>query len=271
MKNLKQSVHILIAARIRARLQRHPIEGDRAAWLAQALSLSRPQIFRKLKGISPWSIDEIILIAQIFDCSPVEFLQDLLPEADAREIHHGLIAIDSVLVRCAFQIGEPGTGLFAIPGNHTWRLVATHPQLESAQPVRKAEILGLADRPRPLVLLIDDNLTLANTLCHTLERFGYSAIAITSTSAFAEKLNRFAYIDAFVLDRSTAKRTDEDLVSIACSSRHSSAAVIVLVSEEDDTDIATLNAGVRVLALPKPVAVPALVGALDSLLNRPPN
>jgi len=108
-------------------------------------------------------------------------------------------------------------------------------------------------------------------ICQSLERFGYSAIAITSTSAFAEKLNRFAYIDAFVLDRSAAKRAAEDLVSIACSSRHSRAAVVVLVSEEDSTDIATLNTGVRVLALRKPVAVPALVSALDSLLNRPPN
>jgi len=85
LKNLKQSVHILIAARVRARLQRHPIAGDRAAWLAQALSLSRPQIFRKLKGVSPWGIDEITVIAQIFDCSPIEFLQDLLPAESYRQ------------------------------------------------------------------------------------------------------------------------------------------------------------------------------------------
>lgn len=266
-----KSVYPLIAARVRTRLEQHPVRGDRASWLADILSLSRAQIFRKLKGIAPWSLEELAIVADTFGCPLRELLQDVLlePARDSAE-QGGLMTIDGLRLRCRFRLGSPSIGLYALQGESTWRISASRQRPEAWQDVAQLEILGLVDRPRPLVLIIDDDNTFSGSLCHALETFGYSAIAISLASALDDGLQRFAFIDAFIVGVDLAKASSAALGDVvANAARQCHAPVVVLIANDHENRIAPVINGHGVVAIAKPVEPAAVASALDTLLEHP--
>lgn len=271
MIDVKEKPQAKIAARVRTRLENHPIVGERALWLANVSSLSRAQIFRKLKGHSPWSMEDLIKTAQAINCPLQEFLQDFL-DAEPKPTESaltGLTVIDGVLFRCHFRIGQPGIGLSAIKGDSTWRITATVKHA-SAEEISQLVILGPADRPRPLVLIIDNDRSFANNLCDELENYGYSAITLSPALGLEDKLHRFDYIDAFIIDWDAGQYGGEHLIEITCTSRHAQAPIILLVDKEQDEDNHITNTvnSFSVHSFKKHVPTTTLISALDRLLNR---
>ena len=62
--------HEAVAAEVRAALARNKI---RQAAVAEALSLSRASVSRRLKGERPFTVPELLVVADLAGVSPSEF------------------------------------------------------------------------------------------------------------------------------------------------------------------------------------------------------
>lgn len=269
----EESLYSKIAARVRHRLESHTVSGDRAAWLATTLELSRAQIFRKLKGAAPWSIEELVKVANAVCCPVQELLQDVIADSDTNPSNgaqDGILVIEGVLFHCKFRLGQPGIGLSAIQGTSTWRIVSSIRKPPAAFDIAELWVISQAKRPRPLVLIIESDRQFALSLCDELEHFGYAAIAISSALGLEDKLQRFDYIDAFIIDWHTGKIGGEDLLEIATSSRHTRAPIIMLIEGEEGTELLEIVNGFGVHSYSKPISTTTLVTELDRLLDRQP-
>lgn len=274
MINPEESLNTKIAARVRHRLERHDVPGDRATWLAATLKLSRAQIFRKLKGSAPWSIEELVKVANAVICPVRELLQDVLAtpvSIECEEVQDGILVIEGVLFHCKFRLGQPGIGLSAIQGSNTWRIVSSVRKPPAALDIAELRVISQAKRPRPLVLIIESDRQFAINLCDELEHFGYAAIAISSARGLEDKLQCFDYIDAFIIDWHASKIGGDELLGIATSSRHSHAPIIMLIEGEENAPLLEIVNGFGVHSYSKPISTTLLVTELDSLLNRKPH
>lgn len=68
---LTQTATAAVGANVRAELARRSLTQDD---LARHLGLPQPAVSRRIRGLTPWTVDELVSAAEFFDVAPVVLL-----------------------------------------------------------------------------------------------------------------------------------------------------------------------------------------------------
>lgn len=252
-----------------------PGGGDRAAWLASQLQISRTQVFRKLAGGS-WDLDsELPRVAALLGHSSAELLAEMT--ANAQDSLHGLLAIDGTVFRCAFTIATGNTlsvGLHAVQSVEGWRISGiAKPAGAEAQPVATLTVTGIAGPRKRLIVIIDQDTAAARRLASMLESNGYGTMLFDNADELEARLQWFEAIDAFVVSVN-GQPADwvERLTHTVCSSRHDKAVVCFILDDErlDTMQLDDVMLSPLVNFLPRGCDDMRVLGLLDSRLYTQP-
>lgn len=265
---------VVVSHRTREWLAEMPLPGggDKAAWLASQLNISRTQVFRKLASGS-WDLDdELPRVAQLLGHSMAELFVEMA--CDLPEGLHGLITVDGTVCRCSFTVATPqmlSIGLHAIQTADGWRVSAA-PKPEGtghgALPVATLVVTGAAGPRKRLVVIIDDDPSLAKRLAAQLESNGYGVMLFANAVELANHLQWFEAVDAFLISIAGKPEGMNDLVTTISHSRHDKA-VVCFQLEHDTLEALDLNKVILsplVHVLEKPADGMEIVGLLDSVL-----
>lgn len=261
----------LAAKFVRSLLERHGLARYRqSAWLADAVGLSYSQAHRRLNGASPWSLEDLTQVADLFG----ETLADLITPPEIQPTVNAALRTGKETINCRLWLGDPiatptsGT-VFAVKSGSGWMVATTDDGLEGeAFKIVRLEARPAADKRREVAVL-DDDPNVADSIVSSFEMLGYGARPFYSAADLLKGAAKIAF-DCFVLDWVVDDGTVLDLVR-SLRTADSSCPIVILTAQVstgaiDETEIADAIKRYDLLFCEKPVRTSILAAMLSRAL-----
>ena len=251
---------------VRALLDRHGLPRYRqSAWLADAFGLSYSQAHRRLNGTSPWALEDLAQLAELFG----ESLSDLIAAHDRRPGVSSTLRIGAETISCRIWIGNtiaapaPGS-VFAVKSKSAWVIATTADREEGeAFEIVRLEARPATDKQRRVAVLDDDS-NITASMVSNFELLGFSAWPFSNA---ADLLSAPTSFDCYVLDWVV---DDETVLDLVASLREASPTcpIVILTGQVatgaiDASDIADAIKRYDLLFCEKPVRAPILAAMLS--------
>jgi CheY-like chemotaxis protein len=272
-----------VAERVRELMSRRGIgKRQQTTELCRILELSFSQGHRKLRGNSPWTLQQIKKVAEAFDEPATQLFdaQTLDPGTVGANAQDALLCIGAAEMACTAWVGAPiGAGVraefIAYSKQGQWRIVRHDGALyQSAFEVHKIEIYPRrGETDKPSVAVVDDDQTSADNLRDYLDQSGFSAIALYGLQAFNNALQTQVF-DAVVIDWLFGGQTAAAAIRSVRASENPDAPIFVLTGElltgkASESEISDVIRDFDVACYEKPARLAILVADLTKRLNRP--
>jgi len=196
---------------VRALMERHGLPKYRqSAWLADAMGLSYSQAHRRMTGASPWTLEDLAKVAELFG----ETLADVLAATQPGAAVPGTMNVGPTAMRCRIWLGDQvdrqsAGAVVAIRTSAGWSAIpASEATDEVVYRIEKIEARP-TEAARKVIAVLDDDEDLTNSICAHFDASGYDArpfykIADLLASAAAQKYDGYV-IDWIVGDTSVLK------------------------------------------------------------------
>jgi CheY-like chemotaxis protein len=257
-----QRVHDMLE---RQGLPRH----KHSPFLANLLDLSYSTAHRKLQGSSPWTLDELQVLAS--HCGePLASLIEAAPSEVESDSVLALLQAGSLRISCRVWLGgrvprPADDSLIAFTASGRWRVgPADESNRAEAFAVRKLVIEPARERQNRIAVL-DDDRDLAETMALHLREAGYEAVPYFTIDALMNDFQeqRYeGYIIDWIVGRSHAGQLTQ---AIRAHDPKTPIAVLTDRAESDvavESEVAAAVASCNLLFFEKPVRMPIISAAL---------
>jgi CheY-like chemotaxis protein len=272
---------LLIANRIKELLLEHGVgKRQHANEVSRILGLSFSQAHRKLKGQSPWAINQVRDIALAFDASPSALL-DTMDGADAparMRICQAVLSIGRERIPCTVHLGAELSGgqradFIALERDGEWQIHRG----DGAPPGRHylAETIEIrstcSEVHKMSIAVLDDAVETADELSTYLLAHGFNASPFHDVPSFLDALRTQAF-DGFLIDWLIGQETAGRCIEEIRASENPDAPVLILTGyldlKERESEIATAMRDFDVLGpYEKPVKLSVIKAALERCFN----
>lgn len=229
-----------IANRVRELFLHYGIgKRQHAKELSRILELSFSHAHRKLKGQSPWTLEQINSVAVALGETPAA-IADMDAEHDASEqamAHDAILLVGGVAIPCVGHIGDKLTAgraseFVALRGDRQWHIYRADDA--PAGNAHRVELMvirpGTNDDERLSIAVLDDSYHSADELAKYLVSRGFNAIAFYDVGSFCQALQQSLF-DGYVVDWLIGEETADKCIEMIRASDNPDAPVLVLTGE----------------------------------------
>lgn len=270
-----------IANRVRELFLHHGIgKRQQAKELSRILALSFSHAHRKLKGQSPWTLEQINSVAAALDETPAAIVDiNVENEPPAQTIaRDAIFSLAGVNIPCVAYIGSEVIGgrfseYVALQEEEKWVIYrADEAPAGSRYCVELIEIRPTnVDDERLSIAVLDDSHQAADELAKYLNSRGFNAVAFYDVPAFKLALSRSLF-DGYVVDWLIGQETSEQCIEAIRASDNPDAPVLVLTGQLGtglrESEIAKAMRDYDVLGpYEKPVRLHVIEAALQRCFN----
>ncbi|CAI0957561.1 MULTISPECIES: helix-turn-helix domain-containing protein [Serratia] len=270
-----------IANRVRELFLHYGIgKRQHAKELSRILDLSFSHAHRKLKGQSPWTLEQINSVAAALGETPAA-IADMDAEHDAPEqtmAQDAIFVVGGVDIPCVGHIGDELTAgrlseFVALRVEQQWRIYRT----DDAPAGKRHSVELIEIRPgsqedeRLSIAVLDDSHQAADELAKYLVSRGFNAVAFYDVSRFCQALQQSLF-DGYVVDWLIGEETADKCIEVIRASDNPDAPVLVLTGElgtdRRESEIAKAMREYDVLGpYEKPVRLHVIEAALQRCFN----
>ncbi|VXD05028.1 helix-turn-helix domain-containing protein [Serratia oryzae] len=270
-----------IAGKVRELFLHHGIgKRQHAKELSHILDLSFSHAHRKLKGQSPWTLEQISRVAVALGEKPAAII-DLVPESDALAqtmAQDAIFWVAGVELPCVGYIGDELTGgrlaeFVALLQEGQWTIY----RADEAPAGQRFCVELIEIRPssvedeRLSIAVLDDAHQVADELTKYLNAQGFSAVAFYDVASFCQALIKSPF-DGYVVDWLIGQETAQKCIETIRTSDHPDAPVLVLTGQLGtdlrESEIARAMRDYDVLGpYEKPVRLHVIEAALQRCFN----
>ncbi len=271
-----------IAHRVRELFLHHGIgKRQHAKELSRILALSFSHAHRKLKGQSPWTLEQINGVAAALG-EPAAAIVDLSAEHDATLPQamacDAIFSVGGVDIPCEAYIGHELSGarsseFVALQQDERWFIYrAQEKPTGKRYSVELIEIRPSAtEDDRLSIAVLDDSRQVADELTKYLNAQGFNALAFYDVESFCEALSKGLF-DGYVVDWLIGQETAEQCIGAIRASDNPDAPVLVLTGQLGtdlwESEIARAMRDYDVLGpYEKPVRLHVIEAALQRCFN----
>ncbi|WP_431224561.1 helix-turn-helix domain-containing protein [Serratia sp. L9] len=270
-----------IAAKVRELFLHHGIgKRQHAKELSRILDLSFSHAHRKLKGQSPWTLEQINTVAGALGETPAAIV-DILPESDPpgqMMVQDAIFFVAGVALPCVAHIGhELPVGRQAeymgLQQDGQWIIYRCD---EAPQGKRHCVELieirpGHIEDQRLSIAVLDDAHQAADELTKYLNSQGFNAVAFYDVSRFCQAVSKGPF-DGYVVDWLIGQETAQQCIETIRTSEHPDAPILVLTGQLGtdlrESEIARAMRDYDVLGpYEKPVRLHVIEAALQRCFN----
>ncbi|CAI1169403.1 helix-turn-helix domain-containing protein [Serratia entomophila] len=270
-----------IANRVRELFLHYGIgKRQHAKELSRILALSFSHAHRKLKGQSPWTLEQINSVAAALGETPAAIV-DMDAEHDTPEqtmAQDAIFFVGGVAIPCVGHIGdELAAGrmseFVALRAEQQWHIYRTEDAPSGN--CRRVELIeirpGNNDDERLSIAVLDDSHPAADELVKYLVSRGFNAVAFYDVSSFCQALQQSLF-DGYVVDWLIGDETADKCIEVIRASDNPDAPVLVLTGElgtdRRESEIAKAMRDYDVLGpYEKPVRLHVIEAALQRCFN----
>ncbi|AMP07575.1 helix-turn-helix domain-containing protein [Collimonas pratensis] len=248
--------------------------------LTRILNLSFSHAHRKLKGTSPWTLEQLKKISEHFN-EPVGTL-DLTHYSSATtendgEIHDAIFVVGERELSCIAWIGgqaaiQHRAEFVALKTEHGWRIVENCPALDGSAPRHQVEKIEIhVHQPHlPSIAVIDDDKNSADNLRDYLNETGFKATSFYSHASLEAAMQETEF-DGYVVDWLLGSTTTEQLIRSIRLSYNSAAPIILLTGQlitgkANESDVARVIVQFNVICQEKPTRLSIIAAELSSTI-----
>ncbi|MHA7849052.1 helix-turn-helix domain-containing protein [Serratia sp. D1N4] len=270
-----------IAGKVRELFLHHGVgKRQQAKELSRILDLSFSHAHRKLKGQSPWTLEQINRVAVALG-ENLAAIVDILPENDVLAqtmVQDAIFSVAGVELPCIGHIGDELAGgrlaeFVALQQEGQWRIYrADEAPAGQRFCVELIEIRpGSVDDERLSIAVLDDAHQAADELTKYLNAQGFSAVAFYDVASLCQALHKSPF-DGYVVDWLIGQETAQQCIETIRSSDHPDAPVLVLTGQLGtdlrESEIARAMRDYDVLGpYEKPVRLHVIEAALQRCFN----
>lgn len=229
-----------IAGKVRELFLHHGIgKRQHAKELSRILDLSFSHAHRKLKGQSPWTLEQINSVAVALGETPAAIV-DILSESDPLEkamVQNAIFLIAGVALPCVAHIGHELVGgrlaeYVALQQDEQWVIyLADEAPVGKRYGVQLIEIRsGHIEDERLSIAVLDDAHQAADELTKYLNSQGFNAVAFYDVNSFCQALYRSPF-DGYVVDWLIGQETAQTCIETIRTSDHPDAPILVLTGQ----------------------------------------
>lgn len=270
-----------IASKIKKLFLHHGIgKRQHAKELSRILDLSFSHAHRKLKGQSPWTLEQINCVA-IALAEPPAAIVDIASESDVlvqTMVQNAIFSIASMALPCIGHIGHELVGgrlteFVGLQQDGQWVIYrADEAPLGKRFAVELIEIRSgnIADEFLSIAVL-DDAHQVADELTNYLNSQGFNAVAFYDVSSFCQALSKSPF-DGYIVDWLIGQETAQKCIETIRASDLPDAPILVLTGQLDinlrESEIARAMCDYDVLGpYEKPVRLHVIEAALQRCFN----
>lgn len=175
-------------------------QNERSRLVERVLGLAYSAAHRRVKGQTPWTVDELEVVANHFGQS----LDDVFIAAAKSRAESATMVVGDLRLKCQLWVGSPisrppDEGIVAIKEGARWLVVPATEGLQGpVHSVRQCLVESDAVAGSRIAVL-DDQANIADSLCVFLRQAGFKADSFYSIDALTRGPNALTY-DAYVLD-----------------------------------------------------------------------
>lgn len=229
-----------IADKVRELFLHHGIgKRQHAKELSRILDLSFSHAHRKLKGQSPWTLEQINRVAIALG-EPPAAIADILPENEPSGqtmAQDAIFSLAGVTLPCIGHIGqELASGklmeFVGIQQDGQWVIY----RAEEAPPGKRFCVELIEIRPREIeddrlsIAVLDDAHQAADELSKYLNNQGFNAVSFYDVKSLCQALNK-APFDGYIVDWLIGQETAQVCIEAIRTSDHPDAPILVLTGE----------------------------------------
>lgn len=270
-----------IAGKVRELFLHHGIgKRQHAKELSRILDLSFSHAHRKLKGQSPWTLEQINSVAVALGETPAAIV-DIVPESDTlgqSMAQNAIFSVAGVMLPCIGHIGHELLGgrqaeYIGLQQDGQWTIYRADEAPQGKRyGVELIEIRpGYIEDDRLNIAVLDDAHQAADELTKYLNSKGFNAVAFYDVSSFCQALNKNPF-DGYVVDWLIGQETAQKCIETIRSSDHPDAPILVLTGQLGtdlrESEIAKAMRDYDVLGpYEKPVRLHVIEAALQRCFN----
>lgn len=229
-----------IAGKVRELFLHHGIgKRQHAKELSRILDLSFSHAHRKLKGQSPWTLEQINRVAVALGENPAVIV-DFPHEADTHVqtmAQNAIFSVAGVMLPCTGHIGHEllsgrQAEFVGLQRDGVWTIY----RADEAPPGKRFSVELIEIRPSHLdderlsIAVLDDAQQAADELTKYLNSQGFNAVAFYDVSSFCQALNKSPF-DGYVVDWLIGQETAQKCIETIRTSEHPDAPVLVLTGQ----------------------------------------
>jgi CheY-like chemotaxis protein len=200
---------------IRSLLNRHEVPSSRhVTSVAQILDMGYTLVYRRMKGVVAWELEEIEVVARHFG----ETLADVFADEAADDYEPAVLAVGGLRLPCRVIAGSvsrdpPRNSLVTVKIGEQWLVVpASEAGAAPAFDVRRLNLSGPTDRRWRVAVIDDDAVETASLQAHFEDR-GCDVEAFTKVENLIEHLKARPF-DAYVIDWMLGEGSAAELVAM---------------------------------------------------------
>jgi CheY-like chemotaxis protein len=270
-----------IAGKVRELFLQHGIgKRQHAKELSRILDLSFSHAHRKLKGQSPWTLEQINSVALALGETPASIV-DILPESEpvgSTVAQDAIFSVAGVALPCVAHIssellGSKQAEFVGLQQDGQWIVYrASEAPQGKYFAVELIEIRpGLSEDDRLSIAVLDDAHQAADELTKYLNSQGFNAVAFYDVSSFCQALAKSPF-DGYVVDWLIGHETAQRCIETIRTSDHADAPILVLTGQLGtdlrESEIARAMRDYDVLGpYEKPVRLHVIEAALQRCFN----
>lgn len=270
-----------IAGKVRELFLQHGIgKRQHAKELSRILDLSFSHAHRKLKGQSPWTLEQINRVSAALGEMPAAIV-DILPESEPlgpTVAQNAIFLLAGVVLPCIAYIGNELVGgklveFVGLQQEGQWAIYrASDAPLGKRFAVELIEIRpGQIEDDRLSIAVLDDAHEAADELTKYLNSQGFNATAFYDVSGFCQALSKSPF-DGYVVDWMIGQETAQKCIETIRTSDHADAPILVLTGQLGtdlrESEIARAMRDYDVLGpYEKPVRLHVIEAALQRCFN----
>lgn len=270
-----------IAGKVRELFLQHGIgKRQHAKELSRILDLSFSHAHRKLKGQSPWTLEQINSVALALGETPASIV-DILPESEpvgSTVAQDAIFSVAGVALPCVAHISSELVGIkqaefVGLQQDGQWMVYRAS---EAPQGKRFAvELIEIrpchSEDDRLSIAVLDDAHQAADELTKYLNSQGFNAVAFYDVSSFCQALAKNPF-DGYVVDWLIGHETAQKCIETIRTSDHADAPILVLTGQLGtdlrESEIARAMRDYDVLGpYEKPVRLHVIEAALQRCFN----
>lgn len=270
-----------IADKVRELFLQHGIgKRQHAKELSRILDLSFSHAHRKLKGQSPWTLEQINSVALALGGTPASIV-DILLESEpvgSTVAQDAIFSLAGVALSCVAHIGSELVGgklaeFIGLQQDGQWIVY----RATEAPPGKRFAVELIEIRPghieddRLSIAVLDDAHQAADELAKYLNSQGFNAVAFYDVSNFCQALAKSPF-DGYVVDWLIGHETAQKCIETIRTSDHADAPILVLTGQLGtdlrESEIARAMRDYDVLGpYEKPVRLHVIEAALQRCFN----
>ncbi|MEB7887275.1 helix-turn-helix domain-containing protein [Serratia fonticola] len=270
-----------IAGKVRELFLQHGIgKRQHAKELSRILDLSFSHAHRKLKGQSPWTLEQINSVALALGETPASIV-DILPESEpvgSTVAQDAIFSVAGVALPCVAHIsselmGSKQAEFVGLQQDGQWSVYRAGEAPQGKYfAVELIEIRpGLSEDDRLSIAVLDDAHQAADELTKYLNSQGFNAVAFYDVSSFCQALAKSPF-DGYVVDWLIGHETAQACIETIRTSDHADAPILVLTGQLGtdlrESEIARAMRDYDVLGpYEKPVRLHVIEAALQRCFN----